>query len=118
MGRPPQTGSYDSQAVTINNGQQVSLPLDLGDGVLVGLILPAAFTGTQMTFQVSDGLEGTYVDLYEDGTDNAIVTVEVAQGQAIGLGDKGKYLAPFRYVKLKSGSAEAAERSVIVVTKR
>lgn len=53
-------------AVTIASGQTVSGAAMLGGACLVGLITPAALTGTAITFQASaDG--STYVPLHATG---------------------------------------------------
>jgi hypothetical protein len=94
--------------ITIAVSTTVSAAVDLLGFTLVGLILPAAFTGTAITFQVSDSLAGTYVPL-RDAT-GAAVSVTVAQGTAAVL-DPTTF-AGWRFVKLVSGSAEAADRTV------
>ena len=81
---------------------------------LAGFVLPAEFTGTAIKFQVSAD-DVTYRALYNAGTE---LSITVAQARAQGLtADQRALLFGWRFVKLVSGSAEAAERSIQVLVK-
>jgi hypothetical protein len=85
----------------------VSTAVDLENNTLVGLELPAAFTGIAITFQGSNN-NGTFKDVKkEDGTSYTLV---VAQNTYVLIPPSA--LAGLRYVKIVSGSAEGAARSV------
>lgn len=100
-----------SRDATIANGQQLSLAFENKYGRDTGIVVPAAFTGTALTFEVSaDGV--TYQPLY--GTDGNAVSLTVAQGRSYPLPDA---VLPWPYFKVKSGSAEAAARTLVVVFK-
>jgi len=105
-----------TQTADIASGGTTSQALRLGGKMIVGLIMPAAFTGATITFTVCDTATGTFVALYDsDGTQ---VSVAVAASRALGLsGAEADAIAPFPYVKLVSGSAEGAARAVLVLTK-
>jgi len=105
-----------TQTANIASGGTTSQALRLGGKMVVGLIMPAAFTGVAITFTVCDTVGGSYVPCYD--SDNNAVSVTVAASRAYGLsGAEADALAPFPYVKLVSGSAEGAARAVLVLMK-
>lgn len=80
-------------------------------GVIVGLLMPAAFTGTTITFTASDTFGGTYGPVYD--SDGNQVSLAVAASRRIGLsGTEADALSPWPFLKIVSGSNEAAERLV------
>lgn len=103
--------NYD-KSVTIASGQQTSGAVDLSGCVLVGLDMPSAFTGTTVTFTVSSSQSGTYKTLYKDGA-NVSVTVTASRQVVLQPAD----FAGVRFLKVVSGSAEAAERTITLVTR-
>lgn len=103
-----------SVEIDISESTTISDAFDIKYFQLVGLIFPT-MTGTTIKFHVSDTLAGTYVVLKDDaGTDYSIT---ISDDHATGLGDVLASLSPFRFVKLVSGSAEAADRSIKVILK-
>lgn len=102
-------GSFSPAAsVVIASGQTVSAALDCGGFSLVGLVIPAAFTGTAITFQVSaDGV--TYQPLYDSS--NTVVSITVAQGRSYALAPTNFQGAAF--LKIVSGTAEGAARTIV-----
>ena len=103
--------SYDSTTVTIANGATVSAVLTLDRSrIPLAIITPAALTGTAFTFQSSaDG--STYVPLYYEGT---AYSVNVGTSRHVAL-DRRAFEA-VKYLKVVSGSAEGALRTLGVVT--
>jgi hypothetical protein len=103
--------SYDSTTVTIANTATVSSVLTLDRGrIPLALITPAALTGTTFTFQSSaDG--NTYVPIYYEST---AYSVTVSTSRHIAL-DRRAFEA-VKYLKIVSGSAEGALRTIGVVT--
>jgi hypothetical protein len=98
------------RTVTIANGQTTSDALDCINGTVVGILTPAALTGTAFTFSVSaDGV--TYNTLYSDA--GTAVSVTVAASRYIYLDPT--VFAGVRYVKVISGSAEGAQRIITLV---
>lgn len=65
---------YALPQVTIPNGQAISNSVQIGSGVLVGLIVPAAWTAAEISFLASvDGVN--FFPLY-DGTGNNPIAIE------------------------------------------
>lgn len=107
---PDEQRVFISQTVTIASSATTSGSADLQGLGLVGLIMPAAFTGTTMSFQVSID-NSTFYDLYN--TNNTLVSMAVTQGRAYSFvpGD----LLGYRYIKVKSGSTEGGSRVITLV---
>ncbi|WP_316234656.1 hypothetical protein [Bradyrhizobium sp. SZCCHNR1020] len=103
---------------TILNGQALSAEVAFGDRVPVGLVVPAAFDGTALTFQVSTDGGTTWSEFY-DASGNE-VTVTVAPGRYI-------YLDPTVWIgvndiKVRSGTAamptnQTSDRVLTFVTR-
>ena len=101
-----------SRTATIANGQQVSNAINLNGFVLVAVLLPAAFTGTALTFQGS--LDGTnFFDMKK--SDGTALSYTVAQGTFVPIDPT--LFHGLAAVKLKSGSAEGAQRTLAVAVK-
>jgi len=97
---------------TIANGAQLSGALDFEMYRLAALEF-GTMTGTAMTFTAASASDGTYVDVYDDaGTQ---VSITIASDTVVGISDAAGALAALRHVKLKSGSAEGAARTVTVI---
>ena len=100
-----------SATVTIANGASLSGAVMLGAGVPLAIQMPAAFTGTELTFQGSnDGI--TFYDIYDGGAE---LSVTAAASQNVVL--PASALAGFNRLKVRSGTAsvptaEAAERTL------
>ena len=102
---------YQPQTVTIASAGTVSGAVQADEFAAFGLMMPAAFTGTTLTFQVSgDGT--TYQALYDRY--NVAVSMTVAVNRHYDLPTE---LASWHSFKLVSGSAEGAARSLIVACK-
>jgi len=101
-------------SVTIANGQQSSSVIKMGGMALVGVFIPASFTGTAITFEACDTESGTYVPVKSTTSGTALsYTVAVSGYYAIDP-------APFNgisFLKIKSGSAEGAARTLICTLK-
>lgn len=96
--------------VTIANGQTTSDAASDDRATLVALVTPAALTGVALTFSVSaDGVN--YATLYKD--DGNAYSVTAAASRFIAL-DYAKFVGA-RFVKVVSGSAEAAQRTIVTV---
>ncbi len=102
-----------SVAAVIPISTATSAAINLGGMALVGLILPAAFTGTSLTFTVCDTLAGTYMPLYDSS--NSLVSMTVAQGRAYAV-DPSNFQG-INFMKIVSGSTEGAARTIICSTK-
>lgn len=109
-----------SNSVTIASGTAVSGAAQVNGQMIDGLILPAAWTAADITFQVSlDGI--TYSDLF-DGYGNQVAIAAVAsRAIALPIG----LLRAWDYVKLRSAAVgvpatpenQAADRAIVVVSR-
>jgi hypothetical protein len=94
---------------SIASGGTTSDMVNLMNRRLLAIQLPAAFTGTALTFQASyDGI--TFATLYIDGAD---VSLTVAQGKYVAV-DPATF-AGVEILKVISGSAEGAARSIVLI---
>jgi hypothetical protein len=100
-------------SLAIANGQTVSAAFNASDCAAFGLQMPAAFTGTTVSFQVSADDGTTYQALYD--TTNTLVSMTVAASRSYDLPAE---LAAWDHFKIVSGLAEGAARTLIVVGKR
>lgn len=96
--------------VVIANGVQESAAFPTGGMTLVGIILPAAFTGTALTFEVSSSLAGTYVPLCNTLSGTPL-SYTVAQGTYCAIDPKD--FQGIQFLKIKSGSNEGAARTLL-----
>lgn len=92
--------------VVIANGQTVSGAVDLGEGVLCGLQF-ATMTGTAITIQAAEDIAGTYVLVALRG---GALSITMASDRYITL--LSEETRGLRYIKLVSGSAEGAARTI------
>lgn len=100
------------QQVVIASSGTASAAVDARDYAMFQLRLPAAFTGTTLTFTTSDAIGGTYQAL-SDNTGTA-VSLTVAQGKDY---DLPSALASAHFFKVVSGSSEGAARTLTVLKK-
>lgn len=100
----------DSTECVIASSGTVSTAVDLHGHNLVGCVMPAAFTGTAITFQGSQ--EGTtFTDLYD--TAGSALSITVAADRFILFTPSD--FAGVRFIKLVSGSSEGAERTLTLI---
>lgn len=92
---------------------QISTVIECGGLVLCGILLPAAFTGTALTFQAS--VDGTNFFPVHSTTSGTSLSYTVAQGQYCAIDPKDFY--GINYLIIKSGSSEVAARTLIVSLK-
>ena len=99
-------------SVVIANGQTVSEAAPFYGLRLVGLITPAALTGTSVTFQGSvDGV--TYVPIYDSAGVAITATVSTSRWTVLDPAD----FAGMAYIKVVSGSAEGAARTIVLIAR-
>jgi len=97
------------RTATIANGATTSDTIDLEGQTLCGLSMPSALTGTALTFVIDNG-SGVFNTIADGfGSD---ISKTVAASKYIGLSPTD--FAGVDKLKLVSGSAEAAERSIVV----
>lgn len=100
-------------AASIANGQTVSAAIPTKGLTLVGIQLPAAFTGTAMTFQGS--VDGTTYQAVYSTTSGTALSYTVAQAHYVAIDPVPFYGLAF--IKLVSGSSEGGARSFSVTLK-
>lgn len=94
--------------VTIANGLQESSAIELEGFCLCGIITPAAFTGTALTFEASlDGI--TYVPV-KNTTSGTPLSYTVTTSSFYAIDPKDFH--GINFLKIKSGSAEGAARTL------
>jgi hypothetical protein len=98
---------------TIASGQPNSDAIRNDRSAMGGLALPAAFTGSSLSFLVSTAKGGTYQALYDE-TGVLVTIASVTQGRSYTL---PAALAPWPWFKIVSGSNEGADRSIPVSKK-
>lgn len=103
--------SQDLTAVIPASGT-TSAAVDTHGTSIVGYILPATFTGTAITFEVSNDNSSFYSLYNTDGTE---ISHTVAQNTAVGISPLD--FAGWRFIKFVSGSTEAAERTIAIQTR-
>lgn len=105
------------QSVTIATGAgTASAEIDLGAASAAGIILPADWVTSDITFKVSDDSGGTYQDLYNEA--GAKITLAAMQASwSIGLDAVGSALFAFRYVKIVSVTSQAGTKTIKIVSK-
>lgn len=93
-----QLGKY-SLAVAIASGESLSAAIDLDEGRLALIQMPASWTTANLTFQGSvDG--SNFFDLYDDEGNEVTVTAAASRTIRLPLAD---WLA-LRHVKIRSGT--------------
>lgn len=102
---------FQQTTVAIANGETESSAVVVADYAMGGFSLPD-FTGTAMTFLVSD--DGTNFYALKDSSGSDVTALTVAQNKSYQIPDDVfKHYA----VKLKSGSAEGAARTISLLLK-
>lgn len=100
----------------IASGASLSGAIDLGAGRLARIVLPAALTGTQLTFQTS--YDGTnYANLYDETGSEVAYTVAASREVRAPITD---WLG-IRWLKIRTGTsgsptAQGADRALKLVT--
>lgn len=101
-------GSLQTASPVIANGQTASGAISTAGLSLVGIKLPAAFTGTTLTFTACDTLGGTYVPVYNSA---GVVSYTVAASRYVAIDPKD--FQGISFLKIVSGSAEGAARTLV-----
>lgn len=100
-------GQLIQTTANIAGGQQASGGFKTNGLSLCGILMPAAFTGTALTFLASvDG-----VDFFPIYNAAGVVSYSAQAGQYIAIDPQDFY--GVTYLQIKSGSAEAATRALI-----
>lgn len=105
---------------TIANGESLSAAFFVGEKVLCGVQMPAAWTAADLTFQVSDDLGATWVDLHDDQGNEVTITGPAA-GERRSL-DPPTFATAMLF-KVRSGASaapvnQAAARSIVFAARK
>ena len=98
-------------SLTIPDGGTTTPALDLSDYLLSGIVCPAEFDGTTITFTAARTPEGTYRPVYN--TDGTALTVTTAASRHIAI--VPETFAGVRYVKLVAGTAQTGATTLTLV---
>jgi hypothetical protein len=98
-----------AKSAAILIGQTVSAAIECGGLALCGIQLPAAFTGTALTFQAS--LDGVTYQPVHSAAAGTLLSYTVSQGQYCAI-DPKDFLG-VAFLKIVSGSAESAARTLV-----
>lgn len=85
------------------------------NGIKVFALILPTMTGATISFKVSDSATGTFVPLYDDAGNLISITATDDACVALTSSAASMGLAPCKWVKLVSASAEAAERSIKLI---
>lgn len=107
---------FEQVTLTIPINTTTSDILFCASGTLVGIITPAALTGTAFSFKVSpkvssDGAVGDFYDFYNVA--GSAVSVTVAASRYIGIVPSD--MSGVNCLKIVSNASEAAARTIICV---
>lgn len=105
---------FAQDTATIANGTATSGVIDLEGRTLCGVLLPAALTGTTFTFSTSATSDGTFVNITNGAGSDYGVTVAASKYVPV---DYTKFIG-VRFLKIISGSSEAGERAITVVSRK
>ncbi len=95
--------------ITIATSTTISNGVFMQGGIAGAILMPAALTGTALSFQVSID-DTVYTALYD--TTGSAVSYTVAASRIIPLNKE--VFASFPYLKIVSGSAEGANRTFTI----
>lgn len=102
-----------NKTVVVASGGATSAVIDMKGFSLVGVLLPATFTGTTLTFTVS--VDGTNFFALKSTTSGTALSYTVVQGTYAAIDPFPFY--GVRYLKIVSGSTEGANRTLTLALK-
>lgn len=105
-------GRTKSEQVTISSAGTESTAAEVDNFLLSGILFPAAMTGTTISFKWSIN-NSTFVDVTE--TDGTAVSYTVTAGDVVRVDPSGWAFAGQGWLKVVSGSAEGADRDIVLL---
>lgn len=108
--QPIALGVLETTPAAIAIGQTVGAAFPTAGLSLVGLMMPAAFTGTAISFQACNTLGGTFLPV-TSGVAGAALSYVVAASKYVAIDPLD--FAGIQFLKLVSNGAEAANRSIV-----
>ena len=115
------SGEVIAENVVIANGASLSSAFEMGGAKTMAVLWPAAWTAAVATFAGCLTSDGTFVPIYNDrGEEATITSVTAATGTSLDY--LCMVLAPWPYVKIRSGTSAAAvnqlaERTISIICK-
>lgn len=97
-------------STVIANGATASGVITLGGFSLVGIKVPASFTGTVLTFTMCDTLAGTYVPVKTTASGTAL-SYTVASSGYYAIDPKDFY--GINFLKIVSGTTEVGAKTLV-----
>lgn len=114
--------SKATASVTIASGASLSGAVNLGDKVLVAIIISTDWTAAELSFQASDDQGTTWKDVFDDGNNEIkVASTSVAAARRISLDPSA--FAGVDFIKVRSGLTAAAvnqdgDRILTLVTRK
>jgi hypothetical protein len=114
--------AFTTITTTIANAASLSGEISLDSWTVEAIIMPAAWTTANLTFQAAEASGGTYNNLYNDGGNEVTVTAAVDRYISL-VGDDKDSLATARWLKIRSGTSgtavnQGAERTIRLVLRK
>lgn len=101
---------YPSQhidfSVTVANGQTKSSAFQMYGCSIVGILVPSTFDGSQITFEASNAIDGTFGPVKDTG--GTSYTITCTAGDRIGNLDAAMFIA-FRFWKIVCGTSQTGD---------
>lgn len=104
------TKLYNTQTVTIANGEAESTVFDVYGLSNLAVETPASMTGTSFTFKVSTSKTGTFTALYK--SDGNLETMTISSSRITKVPTSA--FGPYRYAKLVSSSNETGAKTITI----
>lgn len=109
-----------AKTATIASGQSLSDGVSVGGLRLFGIVMPAAWTDANITFQASFDDGSTWVDAYDADTISAGNEYKISAAASRFIGLDPNYFAAIPMIRLRSGTsslpvAQAAARTITLV---
>ena len=108
--------------VTIANGTSLSSAVGLGEKTLIGIIVSAAWTAADLTFQASEDAGVTWLNVFDQaGVELKIATAGVVAGQRVSI-DPTPFIG-IDMLKIRSGTNAApvnqgAARTLTLISRK
>lgn len=108
--------------VTVALGSATSGEVDLQGSILTGIYTPSALTNSTISILAATTSGGTYARINNEWSQPVSIAVATNNSRAIGLDTWALSVAPWRFVKIQTGTptspaTEAAARTFFLVTK-